>query len=50
MAGFVRDILATLSYEPRPELPHAAGADLSRLDERLAVVLCVMGARRFAGP
>ena len=36
MTGFVRDILATLSYEPRPEQQHAAGADLSRLDERLA--------------
>ncbi len=36
MAGFVRDILTTLSYEPRVADHPALGADLSRLDERLA--------------
>lgn len=37
MAGFVRDILTTLSYEPDPaEATRAEGAELSRLDQRLA--------------
>lgn len=37
MAGFVRDILTTLSYEPNPaEATRAEGAELSRLDQRLA--------------
>jgi ParB family chromosome partitioning protein len=37
MGGFVRDILTTLSYEPDPaEASRAEGAELSRLDQRLA--------------
>ncbi|WP_367142792.1 ParB/RepB/Spo0J family partition protein [Novosphingobium sp.] len=37
MAGFVRDILTTLSYEPHPsEGPGVDGEALSRLDQRLA--------------
>lgn len=37
MGGFVRDILTTLSYEPDPvEVRRAEGAELSRLDQRLA--------------
>lgn len=37
MGGFVRDILTTLSYEPDPvEARRAEGAELSRLDQRLA--------------
>jgi len=36
MTRFIRDILATLSYEPRPANPLAEEAALSRLDQRLA--------------
>lgn len=37
MAGFVRDILTTLSYEPAPsETTRSEGEELSRLDQRLA--------------
>jgi len=37
MAGFLRDILATLSYEPKPEELFASDSQaLTRLDERLS--------------
>ena len=36
MAGFMRDVLTTLSYEPTPELPPDGAEALSKLDQRLA--------------